>query len=368
MKNNVSAFEEMVKSLNVAENVGKSYTPPLSNNDILNQKFGRGLDIDEGTTMVDLVVDQSHFLQSVYVDRVTTMKSTVNVYDGNGALTQTPNGDDPFATAGNLASFRNLGYDVSLETTQFLYRIFKEQLLAIQKEAEWETRVNEQMGKVFANLLVKQAMFGVPSTGGDTDIEHGYNYVGTVAMGAPRIGLRGWLDLLKRGYTYKQDGATKTATVGAVVNTYDTVKSEFKAINTILEEIVKSYPAEFDGEDVCIMLSRADFIDFAFYVAGRDASTAKYETGKVYEIGGYRLMIVPFLQPASKVVTISGSDYYPGFVMMGREKDLIIKMNVAGLDIDSTYYPKLRTLDTIYDIPIAFGAIIQRFCIAYRVR
>lgn len=357
--------EKMMQELN---GVQKSYTPPSSNYDLLNQVYGRGLDLDEGMAVVDLVVNQSALLGEVFVDQVQTLSSAINVYDGDGSLSQTEEGADPFATADNIADNYNKGYNVTLEPIQFLYRIPKTTLLGLMKSSDWETRVGERMFKTYSNLLLKQALFGTPVTGGDTDIEHGYNYVGATPMGRPRIGVRGWLDTLKKGYVYKKDGSDVTATVGGVVNTYDTDASKFKSIQEVLEEMIKAYPAEHDGEDIVIMLSKADFLDFAFYVAGKDASTNKYESGQVYAIGGYKLMIIPFLQSISKIVTISATPYYPGMVLMGRPKDLIIKVNNQFIDMNSEYYSKLRTRDTIYDIPLAFGAIIQRFVIAYRVR
>ncbi len=358
--------EFVTKMMNDLHAVQKSYVVPSSNADLLNQAYGRGLDLDEGNAVVDLIVNQSAMLQQVFVDPVSTLRSSINVWDGDGGLSQTEEGVDPFASA-TIGSSYNKGYDVTLEPVQFLHRINKTTLLGLMNSEGWEDEVSARMFRLYSNLMLKLALFGSPASGGDADIEKGYNYVGNTAMGRPRIGVRGWLDTLKKGYTYKKDGSTVTATVGAVVNTYDTSASKFKSIQAVLEEMVRAYPAEHDGEDIVIMLSKADFLDFAFYVAGKDASTSKYESGQVYAIGGYKLMIIPFLQSISKTVTVSAVEYYPGMVLMGRVKDLVLKINNKFIDMNSDYYPKLRTRDTIYDIPVAFGAIIQRFVIAYRV-
>jgi len=367
----VSMDEFVTKMMNDLHAVQKSYVVPSSNADLLNQAYGRGLDLDEGNAVVDLIVNQSAMLQEVFVDPVSTLRSSINVWDGDGGLSQAEEGHDPFATVGNIATSYNKGYDVTLEPVQFLHRINKTTLLGLMNSEGWENEVSARMFRLYSNLLLKLALFGSPASGGDPDIEKGYNYVGNNAMSRPRIGVRGWLDTLKKGYTYKKEvngsTTTVTATVGAVVNTYDTSASKFKSIQAVLEEMVRAYPAEHDGEDVVIMLSKADFLDFAFYVAGKDASTSKYESGQVYAIGGYKLMIIPFLQSISKTVTVSAVEYYPGMVLMGRTKDLVLKINNKFIDMNSDYYPKLRTRDTIYDIPVAFGAIIQRFVIAYRV-
>ncbi len=360
-----SLMAEISKSVDPVE---KSYTKPSANHAILNQQFGRGLDIDEGQAFADLVVNQSGFLQEVFVDNVDTLKSTINIYEGNGALSQTPNGTDPFATSGNLASFYNLGYDVNLETMQFLYRIIKEQLLAIMKKEGWSQSVNERMFKVFSNELLKLALFGVPASGADDDISKGYNYVGNTPMGAPRIGVRGWLDTIKKGYTYVKDGATLTAAAGGVVNTYDTSTSKYKAIDVILTEMAKAYPSEFADPDVKIFCSSSDFIEYKAILASKNATVDRFEAGDINGVLGTKLVPVPFLKSTSTEVTVSGDPYYPGIVLMGRAKDLVIKQNIAGISMDSIYDPKLRTYDTIYDVPLAFGAIIQRFVIAYRVR
>ena len=97
------------------DDVQKAYTTPAADHNILDQNATRQLDIDAGNTMVDLVVNQSSFLDEVFVDRISTMRSVVNVYDGNGMLVQAEEGVDPFTTAGNLANFNNIGYDVNLE-------------------------------------------------------------------------------------------------------------------------------------------------------------------------------------------------------------------------------------------------------------
>ena len=105
-----------------------AYVPPTSNYNILDQNFGRGLNIDEGNTFVDLVVGQSELLNMVNIDRVSTLKSIVNVYEGDGMLVQVNEGEDPFTASGNMASYGNIGYDVVLESMQFLYRISKSTL------------------------------------------------------------------------------------------------------------------------------------------------------------------------------------------------------------------------------------------------
>ncbi|MCK9482260.1 MAG: hypothetical protein M0R38_10935 [Bacteroidia bacterium] len=352
------------------DDVQKDYTTPAADMNILDQNATRQLDIDAGNTMVDLVVNQSSFLNEVFVDRISTMRSVVNVYDGNGMLVQAEEGVDPFTTAGNLANFNNIGYDVNLEPMLFLYRINRTQLQAIENSANWMVDINRRMGNVFSNLLLKQALFGTPASGGDTDIEYGYNHTGTALMGRPRIGVRGWLDYLKNGYTYKAPG-TGTDTIalpGGFVETWDADKSAFKPINTVLEDLTKAYPAEHDGEDVVFMMSRADFLDFMYYVAGNDASTAKYESGKVYSIAGYKIMILPFLHNYKKTVTVGLTDYYPGMILMGRPKDLIIKINYRYIDYSREYSSKLRTLDSIYNVSLAFPVIVQRFAVAYKNR
>jgi len=352
------------------DDVQKDYTTPAADRNILDQNATRQLDIDAGNTMVDLVVNQSSFLNEVFIDRISTMRSVVNVYDGNGMLVQAEEGVDPFTTAGNLANFNNIGYDVNLEPMLFLYRINRTHLQAIENSANWMVDTNRRMGNVFSNLLLKQALFGTPASSGDTDIEYGYNYTGTALMGRPRIGVRGWLDYLKKGYTYKAPGtgADTIALPGGFVETWDATKSEFKPINTVLEDLTKAYPAEHDGEDVVFMMSRADFLDFMYYVAGNDASTAKYESGKVYSIAGYKIMILPFLHNYKKTVTVSSTNYYPGMILMGRPKDLIIKINNTYIDYSREYSSKLRTLDSIYNVSLAFPVIVQRFAVAYKKR
>lgn len=357
------------------DGVQKTYTAPAADYNILDQSATRQLDIDAGNTVVDLVINQSGFMNEVFVDRISTMRSTVDVYDGNGMLVQAAEGEDPFNTAGNLANFHNIGYDVNLEPMLFLYRINRTQLQAIESSANWVVDTNKRMGNVFSNLLLKQALFGTPSSGGDVDLNYGYNHTGTALMGRPRIGVRGWLDYLKKGYTYNLPGTDTPATAlpGGFVETWDSTKSEYKPINTVLEELTKAYPAEHDGEDVVFMMSRADFLDFMYYVAGNDASTAKYESGKVYSIAGYKIMILPFLHNYKKTVTATPTDgsptnYYPGMVLMGRTKDLIIKINNKDIDYSREYSSKLRTLDSIYNVSLAFPVVVQRFAVAYRAR
>jgi len=352
-----------------------AYVPPTTNYNILDQNFGRGLNIDEGNTFVDLVVGQSELLNMVNIDRVSTLKSTVNVYEGDGMLVQVNEGEDPFAASGNMASYGNIGYDVVLESMQFLYRIPKSVLHSMKNAVDWRNDVNSRMSRLFSNMLIKQAMFGSPGSGADADIQYGYNYTGTALMGRPRNGVRGWLDYLKKGYTYSKGGNSYTATVGGVATTISSGNGSsvvFKSITDIVEDLVKVYPAEHDGEDVVIMMSKADFLDFMFSVAKKDASTMKYETGRVYSVAGYNIMILPFLHHVRKTITAkpaggSETTYYPGMVLMGRPKDLIIKMNTAGINFDSEYYAKLRTYDSIYDVPLAFPVIPQRFAIAHKV-
>ncbi len=347
-----------------------AYVPPTANYNILDQNFGRGLNIDEGNTFVDLVVGQSELLNMVNIDRVSTLKSTVNVYEGDGMLVQVNEGEDPFTAPGNMASYGNIGYDVVLESMQFLYRISKSTLHSMMNAANWRNDVNNRMATLFSNLLIKQAMFGSPASGADLTIKYGYNYVDGEFMGRPRVGVRGWLDYLKNGYKYLKGGVEKTAVVGGVANIMGE-NSKIKSIEAIVEDLVKVYPSEHDGEDVVIMMSKADFIDFMFSVAKKDASTEKYESGRVYSVAGYKIMQLPFLHHVNKKITVSinstPTDFYPGMVLMGRPKDLIIKMNTAGVNFDSAYYAKIRTHDSIYDVPLAFPVIPQRFAIAYNV-
>ncbi|MDY0388744.1 MAG: hypothetical protein RBT65_16800 [Methanolobus sp.] len=343
----------------------KSYVAPSANNTILNQKFGKLL-IDEGNAFADLIVDNSQLLKMVNVDKVRAMKSTINVYEANAKLVQVESGVDPFATVGNLASYYNLGYDVVLQSVQLVARIDKETLMAMETEPDWSTRVSNQIAKVHGNELFKLAMFATPASGADVDVLNGYND----GKLAPYTGsFSGWMQTLKKGYTTTKDGSSATCTVGGYVDTYDSDASKYKTINTVLEELVATYPEDYNNpSEVKIMMSMADFFKYKISVAKADSTTEKYESGKIYDFFGYEIVPVPYLKAIDKEVTVSAAPYYPGMVIMGRPKDLVLKMNISEISENSEYYPKLRTYDTIYDTPLAMGVIVQRFAVAYRSR
>lgn len=370
----VERMEDLKKSFiqagvieDVAEDVAKAYSVPSANNTILNQKFGRLL-IDEGMGYVDLVVDNNKNLQLVTVDRVNAMKSSINVIDASVKLVQVESGVDPFATAGNLSSYYNLGYDVVLQSVQLCSRIDKETLQAMGQEPDWSNRVSAQIAKGFGNEYFKMCMFATPASNADADIEKGYNYVSGSAKSKPYIGaFSGWLQTLKKGYTTTKDGSSVTCAVGGKVSTYDTDNSKFKDILTVLEELVLSYPDDYnDPSEVKIIMSEKDFLRYRIAIGKANASTDKTENGNVKYYQGYEIITMPYLKGFADVVTVSATDYYPGMIIMGRPSDMVLKINVKEIEENGSYDYKLRTYDTMYDVAVVMGVIVQRFAIAYK--
>lgn len=366
---NIIDVPELEGTQKDAEGVAKAYVAPDANYAILNQKFGRLL-IDEGKAFVDLVVDNSQALQLIFVDPVEAMKSSINAYDIEVTLSQTAEGEDPFATASNIAKAFNLGYDVVLQSIQLPSRVTSEQLRSMAMDGNFAQNYSNRVSKAFGNELYKMAMFASPASNADLDLDKGYNYVGNTAKGHPyRESFAGILHTIKKGYTSTKDGGSVTCTVGGKINTYDTANSKFKPILQVLEELVQVYPEDFnDSSEVKIMMSNADFLRYRIAIGKINSSTDKMESGNVKDYAGYEIIAMPYWKSIDKAVSVSSTDYYPGMVVMGRPKDMVLKINVAEIQENSQYEYKLRTYDALYNVSCVPGAIVQRMAIAHYYR
>ena len=344
----------------------KSYTPPASNYEILNQRHGRLL-IDEGAGYLDLVVDQSMFLKMVDFRKVMGDKASIPINDLEAHATQVEDGVDPFDTAGNLSTYKEIGYDLTLETVKLCHRVKEEQIRAMMRVAGWTQTLSTQIAKASANEMLKIALCSTPSSG-DNDLKAGYNYnfVTSAYKASPYIGMKGWLFWLKHGYTYDKDGSSVPVSPAHVVDTY--VDGAFLSIIEILDALLLDFPTEYlVAEELRYFMSYQDKIKYRqerrkLYEFGQTNT----ETGDAEHHMGIKIETISFLKSYNSKVTISAVDYYPGMIWLGYIKDLKIRANMEMVEERFRYDTMKCVLDTMYITQFNFGTIPQRTAVAYK--
>ena len=224
------------------------------------------------------------------------------------------------------------------------------------------------MATEFANQLTDLALTGVSTSSSNLDIKS-YSWIsGTTFRGQPYIGLQGILEHIDNGYTYLESGSTKTASVGGRVPTYDTGGSRFKTIDVVIKELIKAFPRKYKTADVKIFLSDNDFLDLQVLLAeagvGNNNNLVRVENLDIYKYLGYELVPVRQFASIADTVTVSAVPYYPGLVLMGREKDMMMIQNVT----TATFGEEVKVLDRCYnhvtDVKVGFCTIPQRMAIA----
>ncbi len=348
----------------VVEGVEKSYTAPASNYTITNQNIGGVLPPDVARLFFTTVVSQNEFLKGIRKVETNAMLKQIDVNNMSGSLVQVPEGTDP--SSGDFAVAGNEGFNAYLQSVQFFYKITFEEMATYAQNPNYKSERLADMMTEFSNQLTELALTGSAS-GANLDIK-AYSWItGTTFRGAPYIGLQGILEFIDNGYSITKrssDGSAKTISVGGRVSTYDTTASKFKSVSATIKELIKAYPRKYRGTDVVIFLSDNDLLDLQIEMAESTTELVYQKELNIYKYLGYTLVPIRQLASINEVVTVSNVDYYPGMILMGRMKDMIMIQNTVNM----TYGEQLDVLKRQYayvnDAKIAFCAIPQRFAIA----
>lgn len=345
--------------------VQKDYVAPNLNNDILNQRHGRLL-IDKGAGYLDLVVSQSEFLSKIDFQKVDASDCDITVYDNEAKIIQVANGVNPFDTDANLSTYFELGYNLVLQSMQLCYKITDEQMRSMQQIKGWTNILSSQMSKAFSNELMKVALTATPSSGDDT-LKNGYNWItGSTYKGKPYIGMTGLLYHMKHGYTYDKDGSPVTVTPASTKNAYDISGSKFKSLMNLMDEMLIDYPSEFMVEsEVKYFMSIADKIKYRIERRNlNEFNGTTSEKAIADNHSGIEIVAVPFLKSLQTKVTVSGTDYYPGMMWLGRWNDLKIRANMAMVTEKYHHDVMKREYQMMYETQMNFGTIPQRIVVA----
>lgn len=364
LKQLAKSIAELDKSAEESMNVNKAYVEPNSNYSLKDLAVGSKLYPSTVRTMIDLIVDQSAFLKKVKRIPVNAMMHEINIDNVNGKIVQVEEGVDP--SSSDMASKNNAGYVVYLQSMQFFSQITFEQILSMSQIPNYEEDTRRELYIEFSNQLFRLAMFGTRLSSPDQTIKSGYLWNGTSYEGKPYTSVGGWLEFLRKGYSYNLNGVEKQVTTGGTVLTYQ--DGAFLNILDVLSKLNKSFPDKYRDPSVKILMSYEDYHDYKELVANNNASTDKLEMGNVTHYMGMEVMPLPMLVGYKTEVKNSstGSEvsYYPGMIMMGRPQDFIIVEGINNATYADQLFPMKRVYQSVINIAMGFGAIPQRIAIA----
>jgi len=365
LENICKQFNKTAENANGAD-VNKSYTEPKDNYTLTNQNIGGVLPEDDARLFFTTIVKQSDFLNRIRKVQTNALVKDIDINNLTGKLVQVPEGTDP--ASGDFASTNNMGFKVYLQSVQFFYQLTFEELASYAKDPMYKQEKMADMSNEFANQLTDLALTGCDTSTSNLDIK-AYSWIsGTTFRSQPYIGLQGILEHIDNGYTYTESGSTKTASVGGRVSTYDTDNSKFKTIDVVIKELIKAYPKKYKDNSVKIFLSDNDFLDLQVLLAeagvGNNNNLVRVENLDIYKYLGYELVPIRQLASIADTVTVATVPYYPGAVLMGREKDMMMIQNITTASYGETLDVMQRCYKHVTDVKVGFCAVPQRMAIA----